>query len=50
MDNREKVEEILQNDLFKKLSRIERRYLVSFIEGMVASAELRSDDKPEKTA
>lgn len=50
MKNKEKVEEILRSELFEKLSRVERRYLVSFIEGMVASAELRSNDKPEETA
>ena len=47
MDNRQKVNAILRDEAFSKLSKIERRLVASYIEGVIACAELR-EQNPEK--
>lgn len=47
MDNRQKVNAIHRDEAFSKLSKIERRLVASYIEGVIACAELR-EQKPEK--
>lgn len=43
MKNQEKVNEVLNNELFAKLTKEERRYLTAFIEGVTVAAELREE-------
>ena len=43
MKNQEKVNEVLNNELFAKLTKEERRYLIAFIEGVTVAAELRAE-------
>lgn len=40
MDNRQKVNANLRDEAFSKLSKIERRLVASYIEGVIACAEL----------